>query len=324
MSEDKQENKSGKIIIGVIVAGALYIALSPVITAMTPPRARQAALEDRIRTDGKYENIENPQHFGFGNTKETKSQTSKSGFATVNELLAKNDPDSANPATIAQDALKISNNDTKHFTRHNQADVDAIDEHSYENTLARINELDAAGKNKEGLALAQKSMAMMAEKPPQDTNYVLMTALIGARMAKAQSDRQACLAMCRAAIPASHRLQNKHIELIDPLYLWANDTEIDLEGLTSKAKAFEASLAKKDYAALPVLAKQMSAITANLPADSFCRTHTAIFEALSLATAQDKSRAIAALKTLQNKLIVQGDMSQANACQRLASDLAGN
>lgn len=318
MTSEQQKNKSGKIIIGVIVAGALYIALSPVITAMTPPRARQAALEDRIRTDGKYENLENPQQFGF----------SGSGLSTVNKLLAKNEPDSNKPTSIAQDAIDLANKDSGkdsgHFTRRNQADLDAIDEHSYENNLARLNELDAAGKNKEGLALAQKSMAMMSAKPPQDSNYVLMTGLIGARMAKAQSDRAAALDMCKAAMTASHRLKNKNIENIDPLYLWANDAEIDYQKLDAKGRAFATSLANKNYDALPALASQMTAMTANLPADSFCRTHTQVFEALSLATAKDKSRAIAALKALQDKLIVQGDMTQANACQRLASDLASN
>ncbi len=351
-----KNNNSGKWIIAVIVGGAIWVAVSPIVGAML---VKDKHLELSGKPPEPLNIAKSAGSFGYLNkAREGKPYTlpadlqgSAAAPSTTNSAANAPLPSSSlSGLGLSGSGISGSGESAK---VPGKADAEAVRERfrrsiiamkptashpaapsssssssssslGLEERMNAVTKLCVAGKNAEGLDEADKFLAYIDKTPGIDPQYKVSTAALAMQMADNLHQVDRAKGYSQTAWATSRTSEDYLIEKIEPVYYGLRGSKVNFAKIQQFTKQYESDVANARSADALAQAKQLVAATASLPPQSFFRIKARIFLAHSqFIDDLNESAARRELADIKQTAESVGDQQMAKACQNIINGLAG-
>lgn len=348
-----KNNNSGKWIIAVIVGGAIWVAVSPIVGAML---VKDKHLELSGKPPEPLNIAKSAGSFGYLNkAREGKPYTlpadlqgSAAAPSTTNSAANAPLPSSSlSGLGLSGSGISGSGESAK---VPGKADAEAVRERfrssiiamkptashpaapssssssslGLEERMNAVTKLCVAGKNAEGLDEADKFLAYIDKTPGIDPQYKVSTAALAMQMADNLHQVDRAKGYSQTAWATSRTSEDYLIEKIEPVYYGLRGSKVNFAKIQQLTKQYESDVANARSADALAQAKQLVAATASLPPQSFFRIKARIFLAHSqFIDDLNESAARRELADIKQTAESVGDQQMAKACQNIINGLAG-
>lgn len=302
-----------KLIIGVIVAGAAYVLVSPFLQLLLPEPGAPAPAASQV------------------SDAQSAALVDASSPKPLSKLGAGSEPDIAGSIMHRSEdkdkALQERMLSKMGLIGANHADGKSEDEilaglsAGDENEGLRLTELSAsvdAGKYAVALKQADSFLVYLKEHPHADAHYPVLVNTLAMQAAFKAGQRSKAVLYGREAERLS-RLQSDYlIDRIEPTYLRSQGIEADYETIANDFKKFDEEFDARNMAALPALAESLEEKVGALPADSFARLRADMYAVYAdLANQGDRQKVSSRLMAVAARADTAGDAFLAQKCQGL-------
>lgn len=350
-----KNNNSGKWIIAVIVGGAIWVAVSPIVGAML---VKDKHLELSGKPPEPLNIAKSAGSFGYLNkAREGKPYTlpadlqgSAAAPSTTNSAANAPLPSSSlSGLGLSGSGISGSGESAK---VPGKADAEAVRERfrssiiamkptashpaapssssssssslGLEERMNAVTKLCVAGKNAEGLDEADKFLAYIDKTPGIDPQYKVSTAALAMQMADNLHQVDRAKGYSQTAWATSRTSEDYLIEKIEPVYYGLRGSKVNFAKIQQLTKQYESDVANARSANALAQAKQIVAATASLPPESFFRIKARIFLAHSqFIDDLNESAARRELTDIKTTAESAGDKEMAKVCQNIINGLAG-
>jgi hypothetical protein len=352
------QNNSGKWIVAVIIGGAIWVGVSPIVGAML-------VKDKHLELSGKPpEPLNISKSAGFGYLNKAREGQPYTLPADLQASAAPSPPSSSlsglglSGSGMANSGIAGSSATAKVLS---QADTNAIRERFARSIIAMkptashpaasstatatttssstssstsslgldermnaVTKLCLSGKNAEGLAEADKFLAYIDKTPGIDSQYKVATAALAMQMADALHQIDRAKGYSQTALTASRASEDYLIEKIEPVYYGLRGSKVNFSTLQQLIKQYESDVANARSANALAQAKQIVAATDSLPPQSFFRIKARIFLAHSqFVNDLNESAARRELIDIKQTAESAGDKEMAKVCQNIINGLGG-
>ncbi|MBP6747224.1 hypothetical protein KA344_18480 [bacterium] len=352
-----KNNNSGKWIIAVIVGGAIWVAVSPIVGAML---VKDKHLELSGKPPEPLNIAKSAGSFGYLNkAREGKPYTlpadlqgsaaapsttnsaanaplpssSLSGLGLSGSGISGSGESAKVPGKADAEAIRERFRSSiiamKPTASHPAAPLSSSSSSSssslgLEERMNAVTKLCVAGKNAEGLDEADKFLAYIDKTPGIDPQYKVSTAALAMQMADNLHQVDRAKGYSQTAWATSRTSEDYLIEKIEPVYYGLRGSKVNFAKIQQLTKQYESDVANARSADALAQAKQLVAATASLPPQSFFRIKARIFLAHSqFIDDLNESAARRELADIKQTAESVGDQQMAKACQNIINGLAG-
>jgi len=321
-TDDKMSSK-GKLIVAVIVGGALYVGISPFIGAMLGPDHSRPQAPPVQQTPTQMPPMPAQLVTPVKESESTTGAASSGGLqhSTILEALQSTTRRDSVSQRFA-DSLSSKSAPTKIVIPEDllSRKTEVVAASDFEGQLKNITSLCKAHKNEKGLREADKFLAALDQDGHSLPEYKIVTTGLAMQMALDLHQTARAKSYGDIGVVTSRAHDDYFMERIEPLYYQAQGSKVDFERAESLIEQCQAQLASGTKQKLPALGREVMAATSQLPESSFYRLQARVMNAYGeFVGSSDAVAAVANFEAIKQTAERAGDKAIARKCDAVVA-----